>query len=265
MIINARWITKTEFESLDSVIEFSYDVEPIAGLGLTFRAMWNLTEEAYNRESPGGYEYIQEALATPPTKTIDPYQIPLKTAKKNFRAALDNATRLTLIDLTDKDVFYDGESSDYFLELWPEFFEFERWRDLPDPKPARPPTPKMDFYAELLRVEVGEPGFSLGNARGRLRAQLSNRRFRIMAEKTNASGDLVEFRLRQPPYISMQKEAKQYLFSQINNAETSPGVPLPDNEKADQIQALAETMIKPNGEPRRFNFDDDPLNPVIVL
>lgn len=208
-----------------------------------------------NAKAPGIVGWLAD-----PANTIETYQISLQKAKKNFRDALDASVNFTKSKISDRDGIYDGDDPDYFLEIWPEFFEFQKWYALPDPKPARPATPKLDFYAELLRGIVNNPGFTINNARGRLRAQLNNRRFKIMAEKIDASGNLEEYRLRQPAYLSMQKEAKQRRFSRINNNSS-----LTENEKADQIQALAETMIRPNGEPRPFNLDDDPANPVITL
>lgn len=254
MISSARWFTKTGFERPESQILFVDDVQGEVVL------TWTKSKKGMDKKLIGAYEWVQEARNSPPTKVIKDYQIPLDQAKRNFRNTLDTVTRFTYAELTDKDTYYDGQDPAYFLEIWEEFFVFQKWHNLPTPRPARPVTPTLDFYADLLHREVGSPSFTLANARGRLRAQLNNRRFRIMAEKVDAAGDLMEYRLRQPPYIDMQKEAKQYEFSRI-----SKDASLTDDEKANQIQTLTETMLKPNGKPRRFAFDDDPAAPVIEL
>ena len=230
-------------------------VAELAG-GIISAHIFNTDTDAQKEaKAPGLVAWLAD-----PANTIEPYQIPIETARKNFQSNLDTSVRLTKEKITDRNGIYDGDDPDYFLDIWPEFFEFQKWYDLPTPRPTRPATPLFDMYAEIFRDAVNDPTFTAANARGRLRAQLNNRRFKIMAEKTDAAGDLIDFKLRQPIYLSMQKEAKQRALSVINN-DTS----LTENEKADQIQVLAETMLWPSGEPRPFALDDDPANPVVVL
>lgn len=230
-------------------------VAELAG-GIVSAHIFNTDTDAQKEtKAPGIVAWLAD-----PANTIEYYQIPLETARQNFQSNLDVAVRLTKEKIMDRNGIYDGDDPDYFLDIWPEFFEFQRWHALPAPRPARPATPLFDMYANILRDIVNDPTFTTANARGRLRGQLNTRRFKIMAEKTDASGDLVDFKLRQPIYLSMQKEAKQRAFSVINNDAV-----LTENEKADQIQRLAETLVRANGEPKPFALDDDPSAPIVVL
>lgn len=260
MITTARWITPTGFDDPASIIRFTYDVAPLPDGKLVIDMMWSQGERIMDRLAPLAHAYVQGALATPPTTNVEAFQIELVQARRNFRSSLDQAVALSLHVVTTRDSYYDSEDRNYFLDVWPDFFAFQKW--INDGRVGdRPTTPILDRYATVLMLVINKPAFTLNKARGRLRKQLNTRRFRIMAEKVDgATGELVNFTTRQEIYISMQKEAKQYRYSQINNSAT-----LTVDEKASAIDVLANTMIRRNGTIKPFRLDGDPLNPIVVL